>query len=69
MNDIDRARVKRIVVDAGFPAKDVEWMAAACPDVDTARRYYCDDQHYYAMNVEPLKMSIAANDEERNIDV
>lgn len=36
---VDRVRVREILVAAGAPAHDVEWLTASCPSVDHALRY------------------------------
>lgn len=36
---IDRAEVQRILVEAGAPAKDLEWLTTSCPSLEHARGY------------------------------
>lgn len=35
----DRDEVRRILVEAGAPAGDLEWLIASCPSVDDAEGY------------------------------
>lgn len=36
---VDRDEVRAILVDAGAPAADLEWLIASCPSVEDARSY------------------------------
>lgn len=36
---VDRDEVLRILVEAGAPAKDLEWLTDSCPSIEAARRY------------------------------
>jgi len=41
-----REAIREILIAAGAPARDLEWLTASCPDADTARRYTpppCED--------------------------
>lgn len=37
--EVDRAEVRRILVAAGAPAADLEWLVASCVSVEAARGY------------------------------
>ncbi len=36
---VDRDEVRRILVDAGAPPWDLDWLVASCPGLDAARGY------------------------------
>jgi len=36
---VDRGLVRRILVAAGAPERDLEWLTASCPSVDDALAY------------------------------
>lgn len=36
---VDRAAVRRVLVAAGAPEKDLEWLSASAPSIDYARTY------------------------------
>lgn len=36
---VDRAKVREILVAAGAPAEDLEWLVEGCPSLDDARAY------------------------------
>ena len=36
---VDRELVRRILVSAGAPDRDIEWLTASCPSVDDALTY------------------------------
>jgi len=41
-----RDAIREILIAAGAPARDLEWLTASCPDVYSARRYTpppCED--------------------------
>lgn len=54
LSDIEVARIKRVLVEAGFPPGDVAWMVESCPDVGTARAYYDDRPGYFTKRIVPL---------------
>lgn len=37
--EVDRARIREILVAAGAPDSDVEWLTASCPSIDYALNY------------------------------
>lgn len=37
--EVDREEVRRILVEAGAPATDLDWLVASCPSIEDARGY------------------------------
>jgi isopropylmalate/homocitrate/citramalate synthase len=49
LSDEEQAKIRRVLEAAGFPERELEWMVASCPDLETAERLYGNGASPYVL--------------------